>query len=273
MTTTPQRIALTKTQLSTADGAKLVDLCLELGLDGEFCDTDLGVLARFIAAADQTIPAVAHLRALITDAVADGAISSAERSLIHRQIERILPPTDRERLVMAREEATAKHYEELTSRPVFYEPSEAQLRYIEDLGGKLPAGASKAEASDLIENLLHSHASITPRQHMVLRFWAKQPEAGWGKSDVSAWMDDLYNSSPDHLTAWELYKEANGDAGLSRDPSRIPFGCGAKWLAKVRNPQTSGRGCLVLLILCLVTATAGGSLLFVESASARQIAH
>lgn len=99
------RVTLTKAQLSSESGQQLVDLCLSLGLDGEFSDSDLRKLAEFTSNCGDDIFGVVHLRGVLADALADGEISDSERLFLRRQIERILPADERERLAAAQSEA------------------------------------------------------------------------------------------------------------------------------------------------------------------------
>lgn len=230
------RIALTRSQLSTDEGRRLVDLCLELGLDGDFSDTDLIELHKFLATVDNgSIPAVSHLKSLISDAVADGAISDRERALIHRQVERVIPPSERERVVAAREQKLWKDLNAWRLDP----PSEKQINYIIDLGGDPKSVSNKGEASDLISSLAPAEDVITPRQKMVLRFWGKVPPPGWKKDDVSEWIDGLYDSNPYCVLAWEEYKATIGDDGSVREPDKIEFGVGPKWIEKLKQTDLS----------------------------------
>ncbi|HEY0862746.1 MAG TPA: hypothetical protein VGD97_01475 [Lacunisphaera sp.] len=256
------RITLTKAHIASEQGQRLIQLILEIGLDGQLTDIELTQLSEWLKAAPQEIPAIRHLRELVSAALTDGVISDEERKILHKQIERVLPSTERERLAMARktlqdkkraeereraEQAKAEREKlrevERAERDREYErqqkeynkATEPQRRYIKGLGGYLPPDATKQDASEIIERLLHSNGSITPRQRMVLRFWNVTPEPGWGKAQISVWMDQLYEKDPDHQLAWELFKEESGDAGTSRDPERVPVGIGHTYLRKVKS--------------------------------------
>lgn len=256
------RITLTKAHIASEDGQRLIQLLLEIGIDGQLTDEELTQLSEWLQNAPQHIPAIRHLLELVTDALIDGVISAEERKILQKQIERVLPSTERERLVMARkafeekrcaeernraqqekeererlrgEERVKREREYERQRQEYNKPTEAQLRYIKGLGGSLHECATKQDASDRIEQLLHSNGSISPRQQMVLRFWNITPEPHWGKAQVSVWMDQFYESDSDHQLAWELFKEESGDTGSSRDPERVPVGIGQKYLLKVRS--------------------------------------
>jgi hypothetical protein len=80
-------------------------LCLSLGLDGEFSESDFRKLAEFTSGIGDEIPGIVHLRSVLADALADGEISESERLFLRRQIERVLPAEDRERLAAAQSAA------------------------------------------------------------------------------------------------------------------------------------------------------------------------
>lgn len=256
------RITLTKAHIASEQGQRLIQLILEIGLDGELSDTELTQLLEWLKSAPQEIPAIRHLRELVTDALNDSVISDEERKILHKQIERVLPATERERLTLARktfqekrktehrdqeqkekeereklraEERAERDRERARQLQEYNKPSEAQLRYITGLGGSLPSDATKHDASVLIDRLLHSNGSISPRQQMVLRFWKITPESHWGKAQVSVWMDEWYQGDPDRQLAWELFKDETGDPGTSRNPDRVPLGAGYTYLRKVKG--------------------------------------
>jgi hypothetical protein len=53
-------------------------------------------------------------------------------------------------------------------------------------------------------------------------------------------MDDFYSEDEDHQLAWELFKEENGETGISKDPELVPLGCGSKYLKKIKEKRNSG---------------------------------
>jgi hypothetical protein len=292
------RITLTKAHIASEQGQRLIQLILEIGLDGQLTDTELIQLSDWLKSAPQEIPAIRHLRELVSDALNDGVISDEERKILHKQIERILPSTERERLVMARKtfedkKRTEEHSraqqenemreklraDERAKHALEYEQrwrdqnmaTERQLSYIKDLGGSLPANATKQDASELIDRLLHSNGSISPRQCMVLRFWKITPEAHWGKAQVSVWMDVWYEGDHDRQLAWELFKEETGDTGTSQDPERVPLGAGYAYLRRVKSggktstsisAEPSGISVLWLVIAASVVLAVIGAVFF-----------
>lgn len=97
----------------------------------------------------------------------------------------------------------------------------------------------RADASVIIDTLLNSNASITPRQWIVIRFWGKAVHPEWGRKHVSAWMDEWYAEDPDRQLAWEIFKEESGDYGVAQDHERVSLGAGDRYLARVKNIRTT----------------------------------
>ncbi len=232
MTEGTKQVTLTKTQLSTKEGRELRDLLGNIAEDGALTDAEIAELGRWLIATRADIPAIAHLHDALTDVLRDGIVTDAERRIIMRQIERVLPKEDREEVQFAR-----RSLAEFTRLGARLEPTDAQIRYIAGLGGTIPANASRDDASAVIDTLLNSNASITPRQWMVIRFWAKAVQPEWGRKHVSEWMDEWYRQDPAHQAAWELFKEETGDFGGALDPARVPIGIGAKYYARVKSPM------------------------------------
>jgi len=109
----------------------------------------------------------------------------------------------------------------------YHEPTDKQLKYIRDLGGKLPDGSSRDDASDLIRDLLSANPDkVTPRQKMVLRFFGKTLPDHWTRDDASEWLNRFYEGNPNRRIAWSEYKLYVGDDGSSTDPDSIEFGIG-----------------------------------------------
>ncbi|MEN9631925.1 MAG: hypothetical protein RL077_329 [Verrucomicrobiota bacterium] len=127
--------------------------------------------------------------------------------------------------------------------------TQAQIEYIKSMGGTPPAYPTKGEASRVIDALILQGAGrITPRQHMYLRFWGKQPEPGWGKMEVMKWMDAHRDEA--HEKAWAIFKDNHPEVNASNKPDGVPFGAGANYLAKVNGvtAKPQGAGCLIILL-------------------------
>lgn len=236
MTQETRRVTLTKLQLSTNAGRALRDLLGNIAEDGALTDAEISELGRWLNAARADFPAIGHLQETLADVLRDGIVTDAERRIVLRQIERVLPKEDREEVQFARRALV-----ELSHVESELDPTDAQLRYIAGLGGKISKDASRDDASAIIDTLLNSNASITPRQWMVVRFWGKTVQPEWGRKHVSEWMDEWYQD-PARQAAWELFKEETGDYGGARDPKRVPIGIGAKYYARVKGAAPRSKG-------------------------------
>ncbi len=189
------------------------------------------------------LPALAFLKGEIEDILEDGKITPSERVDLFKAIERVLPTEFRAEAKARRLHAQGlAETEDEERRPIWHEdpPTDAQLRYLADLGGDPRGIRTKGEASDAIDQLVSSSRSVTNRQMMVLRFWHFVEMSKNGKTAVSEWMDGFYASDPHHLVAWNYWKQKNGDVGTKGDPSVVPLGIGYEYLALVKQVLTPG---------------------------------
>lgn len=142
------------------------------------------------------------------------------------------------RKLLQAEEAQRRREERANQPPRWhFDPAtEPQLRYLRALGASFDEQKiTKGEASELIDAILNSPDGISNRQMMILRFWDKVDLADHGKNFVSEWMDRWYAEDPDHIAAWEWWKESNGDWGCKdADPALVTIGCGTRWLRMVK---------------------------------------
>ena len=261
-----KRVTLTKNQAASQTGTALLTLLVEITSDGELSLGEVEKLRSWLdnnqAAAD--IAAVAWLRELIQDILADGKITPEERVDLILAIERVLPKEQRliatERRQAAEaltappieeeedEEDTDDDYQQLpeerSSKP-WRPASEAQEQYIVALGGQVAEDMSMEQASKLIDSLLASSKSVSNRQMMVLRFWNRLDVAQGGKRAVSEWMDEWYDEDPDRQAAWSLWKEEHDDRGRQDNPTKVAIGIGERYLKRVKSGSTKS-GCLVL---------------------------
>ena len=171
--------------------------------------------------------------------LADCTISPGERKLLQGAVLRVLPTTQRARAKVRIADATAKVRTETRAR-AFAEQEEAdqwatpnQIAYIRDLGSTCPDGATRADASRLIEQLLATRP--TTRQRMVLRFWDRPDLLSAGVDGVSAWMDQWYAEDPRRLEAWELWKRetVGSNARTGGAIELVPVGAGNQYLARL----------------------------------------
>jgi len=213
------------------------------------------------------LPAVGFLLDVVHDIVSRGSITADDRADLQLEIERVLPVTERGFARDMREAAAAANEwkdeseprisrgdlkqmaEDAQDAPPDGDPdgdtppsgrywrndpmTDAQKGFIKSLGGRIRAGATKGEASDLISSLL-GEKPVSSRHLMILRFWALENKAFEGPRAVGEWLDTFYEEDPDRRAAWELFKGESEDDGLQEDPSRVPLGVGPEYLARVK---------------------------------------
>src|SRR5688572_13748334 len=210
--TAQKRVTLTKGQAASAAGTQLLSLLVDFTSDGEL---SLGEVEKLRVWLDGNhaaeVPAVAWLRELVADILADGRVTSEERIDLILAIERVMPKE--QRLIAT---ARRKAAEDLTRELVveveqvddgdddsdYGSATEPQRRYILALGGKVTPGLSVSAASELIDTLLSGSSSVSKRQMMVLRFWNRVEVSRDGRHAVSEWMDVWYVEDPDRQAAW-----------------------------------------------------------------------
>jgi len=253
-----RRISLTKRQVAEETGAALLALLNDILADGKLTDGEISRLHEWLddhRSAD--LPAVGFLAEAVESIIAKGLVSEADKHDLHLAIERVLPITERGISKAARLSAEPppelpppiskedlKDMAASASHDDFREPprpnwrsdgmTEPQLHFIKSLGGSIRSSATKGEASDLIESLLHAKPP-TNRQQMVMRFWAHSKQDSEGPREISEWMDAFYSEDPDRKTAWELFKQEAEDDGLQGDPMRVPMGVGPQYLKRVKE--------------------------------------
>lgn len=286
------RVTLTKSVRSSEAGAELLKLLTGITDDGRISDAEISSLRAWLAQARSDfsdIPAIAALRDVVEEALADGTVTNDERREIVGIILRILPAEERktaDQKVKSAASKTGRIYymkpgpepepepepgpksgsragsgQRSGPRPPRMRPAtEPQLAYLRALNVSVDeATITKEEASAEIELALNSSAGVSNRQMMVLRFWNNVAIANRGRRAVSDWMDQWYSEDPDRIAAWELWKEAHGDCGRQVDPACVPLGAGFEWIKKVRpqdHPGFIGKRLLVAAFMVSVTAAA-----------------
>jgi hypothetical protein len=175
------RVALTKNEASAGPGKELVELSKGWLADGRFESKELEELRAWLAGApDDTLPAIQFLKKEVERRVFDGGYLPNQLADIQNALLRVIPKKDRdeakrtrnagaleewERSAPEREVARAIAIQDRRERSGRLrdryanvwanEPAtDAQLKFIRDLGGNLPATATKLEASDAIQALL-----------------------------------------------------------------------------------------------------------------------
>ncbi len=240
--------------------------------DGRINEKEIRALEGWLdrASAQSVLPGINFLKDEVEGILADGEVSEPERRLLLNSLLKVLPPDERERAkarvaeakeldkeldreareskkeqqraskeverAIQRDERKREREKELQAeRIAANQPTDKQIAFIQRLGGSLPPGSTKAQASDLIDQLLQNRPTI--RQQMVLRFWSRLDLSDRGIDGISAWMDEWYQVDPDHLAAWELFKaETTRSTGLApKSLEDVPVGSGAHYLMKVKS--------------------------------------
>jgi len=252
---TSRRITLTKAQVASDVGQRLVARLQQISEDGRFALEEIRSLHDLLVMGPSELPCVTFLRRLTTEVLLDGHLDDDEAYELRLAIERVLPKAIREQ-VTARL-AGIKRPAQDESEVIYVEEAEPatqrQLDYIRSLGGTPAASLGKWEASDVIDTL-KQRAVASNRQIMVLRFWNCLHIASGGRHAITDWMDAFYAEDTDRKGAWELFKSENGDDRSQRDPSWVELGIGHAYLRRVkdghaRSSQKSGCASTLLWVL------------------------
>lgn len=98
------RVTLTKSQLSTDRGAELFRILSEITQDGMLSNGEIDKLKAWLATSGiEQLPAEQHLSNILSVIIANGSISADERRNFQKEIERVLPPSQRAEAKAARE--------------------------------------------------------------------------------------------------------------------------------------------------------------------------
>ena len=233
------RVTLTKAELETPQGQGLVSLIERIGADGEIT---LQELCELLSMVEKNGPfgdlaSAVFLRGVIHDIIADGEIDVFEAERLRKGLARVLPAQIRDRFEEAMPQDPA------SERPTWYydQATERQWDFLRKLGHRGTDMLNKGEASELISSLLESRNPATPsdetlptpRQMMVIRFWARKELATASRSQVSDFLDSWYSGNPLRKTAWELWKAEQSK--VITDPNEVPEGIGPEWLKKATD--------------------------------------
>jgi hypothetical protein len=140
------RTSLTPTQCASAEGQELIQLLCEITRAGLVTEEGVRRLNVWLdGKINSEVPAIKYLLQLPERI---GQITTAKAFDVHFAIEHILPKN-------IRGEVKAKRQEAWLHSPLKPKATEAQLKYIRDLGGTSPPDLNIAEASLLIDQLLH----------------------------------------------------------------------------------------------------------------------
>jgi len=241
-----QRLAISKNDMASEVGRKLVKVLSQVLADGEVTENEVLALRKWLEGASKlsNIPGINFLREEIESVLADGKIDELEAELLVNSILRVLPTSERQPLKDAVSQAKSKQRDAKRGEQerIRSMPTERQTGFIQSLGGKLDSNATRQEASDLIDQLLQNRPTV--RQQMVLRFWDELGRGNTGVEGVSRWMDSFYLEEPDRLLAWMEWKKESADA-YSRDYASVesvPLGAGNKYLARIKASKAGRAG-------------------------------
>lgn len=222
----PKRVTLTKAQVQSELGQKLIKILTEFTGDGLVTDVEAKSLLAWISEHDDgSIYSITRLKELLSVVLEDGKLDSTEEVELFQMIKRIIPMEARESILQARANAAPAW--------AFDPATERQLDYIAALGGTREKGLTKGRASQIIDELLAKPRPPSNRQMMVLRFWDRLDLASGTVDSVGEWMDEHYASDPRHRQAWERYKEEAGDDGSQGNPDSVPIGIGKSYMGSI----------------------------------------
>jgi hypothetical protein len=174
----PTRVALTQKQAAEALGVELIELSGKWLADGKFDGLELTELQMWLAKVpEDTIPAIRFLKEEVARYLEDGEILPWELARLQAALMRIIPPDQRAVAKAARDAHAASEAELMhevreaarnEDRAAYWQAvrarnkdnwtadpaTKAQRDYIRDLGGSLPRGATKLDASQVLDRLL-----------------------------------------------------------------------------------------------------------------------
>jgi len=235
-------VTLTEEQLREQTAVRLLDMLENISADGVLTDDEIVWLDSWLESAEKTeLPALAYLRGIVRDVLADRVIIADERRAIVAAILRVMPPDKRSLARVRFAEAGKRGSTEESewkaddNRPA----SPEQVKFIQAMGMKVAGECTSAKASEIIEGELSTSKPVSARQRMILRFWNRQDLASEGRASVDEWLDGFYAENPDRLAAWELWKSENGDCGRDDSPDRVDEGAGEIYMGRIRDTKSA----------------------------------
>ncbi len=241
-----KRVTLTKKDAESPWGQRLIHQILAVSHDGELTIDEVRIVHARLREGPPTSNAIAFLRALTTNILADGVLDAIETYELRRAMERVVPKTVRMQLtellsgigLPTTEIEDDEDQRDAPSRsrrlagdwrsdPV----TQRQLSFIRELGGNANERMTKGAASELIDDLLERRPP-TPRQLMLLRFFDRVDMAKRTKEEVSVWIDEFYATDERYERAWDQFKVDVGDDRTIRDPQSVPIGEYRKYMRR-----------------------------------------
>lgn len=242
------RVTITKKQLETEIGRKLVNFIKSISIDGKLTEIEINDLNILLAEInqDQYIPSVIFLKETLTDIFKDGKVDDIEKYNLMNSLCRVLPKEERDKIT-PNIQYTFEQIKDLAT--------DRQKQYIKDLGGNWTSDMTKEEASNLIENLIEKRP--TNRQIMVLRFWNRLDLMDAGIDGVSEWLDEFYGEDIRRREAWELWKQENNDDGGKTHEriNTVLVGIGYEYLNRIPTISRSKKKINFLMLIFIVVLT------------------
>ena len=157
-----KRISLTPAQRETAAGKELLVLLCEITRGGLISEEGVKQLNAWLGGkSNAEIPAINFL-ASVPERFGEFTVAKAFE--VHFAIERVLPKE-------IRESVRQKRQESWLHSPLKPKATEAQLKFIRDLGGTPPPEINIAEASLLIDQLLNNPEQQRAREEKQANKW------------------------------------------------------------------------------------------------------
>lgn len=222
------RVTLTSRQAATPEGQELLGLIFSIVQDCEISYSEVCKLNAYLLSRRGDANAVSYLRTLTRQIVFNGRLDAVEAYELKVAFHRVVPKEYRG-IISTHLEEIETPYGGRASRWRRDPITVAQQEYIARLGGKVVAGMTKGEASDLIESLLN-RVLPTPRQVMLARFFDRADLISRTKIEVALWIDELFVQSPAMEASWERFKRESVFDPFSMDPSVVPIGAYRNYL-------------------------------------------
>ena len=196
-----KRVTLTAKQAAEGFGKALCEVANNLLADGKLTKEEVAAMSQWLdTCEDPGLSAFTYLREEMQRYAADGIIHAWELGRLQMALERILPASDRaiakearkkaETEAAARDEAATEsereserlNFEKRQAVQKSEKPTEAQLKFIADLGGSLPLNATKQNASELIGQLLAERDEAEPAPSKPVRTKGKADDTALHKA-------------------------------------------------------------------------------------------
>jgi hypothetical protein len=111
------RVYLTNSDLATAEGKRLLELCLQVAIDAKLDLEEIKALRRWLRTnASVSMPAATYLRDIMERITADGIVDREEHLELELAVERVIPAAHRTPITQARKKRDADRRERSRER-------------------------------------------------------------------------------------------------------------------------------------------------------------